>query len=306
MSVALDLRTYIDTKTVATILFTALKMKNAHIRGIERIGGLTNKNYKVYLDNATYVVRIPGPGTSKFINRSFEKENTLVMSRLKLSPDTLYFNKRTGIKISEFLTRATTYDPEYMRERENYAKVASLLRAVHTSPAVFPNEFDVFKLIDTYEDIAIKLRCRFYDDYASLRRDVFSFRQELSLHADRAPCHNDLVPENVIQYDGKVYLLDWEYSGMNDPLWDIAGVFTESEFSPEMQEGFLKEYFEGSVPLGAEHRVELYRIAMDFLWAIWSLIYTKNNRGEESQDYWDYGLKRYNRAKAAASLLVAV
>jgi len=304
-AVALDIRNYIDTTTVTTVLFTALKLKNAHIRGIERIGGLTNKNFKVYLDNATYVVRIPGPGTGRFINRSHEKANNLMMSRLKLSPEILYFNKRNGIKISEFISRATTYNAEYMRQRENYVKVARLLKAVHTSPVEFTNEFDVFRLIDTYENIVHRLKGRFYPDYAAVRREVFSFKEEL-LCLDTVPCHNDLVPENIIEYGEKICLLDWEYSGMNDPLWDIAGVFAESDFLHEQQEDFLVEYFAGSVPYDAMHKIELYRIVMDFLWSIWAIIQMKSNKGEEALAYWNYGLRRYIRAKETISSLIPV
>lgn len=53
------------------------------------------------------------------------------------------------------------------------------------------------------------------------------------------PCHNDLVAENFLKAeDGTIYLIDWEYSGMNDPMWDIAALFLESNFTDESQDYF--------------------------------------------------------------------
>ena len=92
--------------------------------------------------------------------------------------------------------------------------------------------------------------------------------------------------------DGTIYLIDWEYSGMNDPMADFAALFLESDFPEETREFFLNYYFQGSIPSGVEERIHCYEILWDTLWAQWAVI--KEACGD---DFGDYGIDRYNRAK---------
>ena len=72
-----------------------------------------------------------------------------------------------------------------------------------------------------------------YANYEAVREEVFSLEKRLAdLGVDRKSCHIDLVPENFIESpQGRLYLIDWEYSSMNDPMWDLAALFLESEFT---------------------------------------------------------------------------
>ena len=73
-----------------------------------------------------------------------------------------------------------------------------------------------------------------YENYEAVRKDVFSLEKRLDLGVDRKSCHIDLVPENFIESpQGRLYLIDWEYSSMNDPMWDLAALFLESEFTKQ-------------------------------------------------------------------------
>jgi len=108
------------------------------------------------------------------------------------------------------------------------------------------------------------------------------------------PCHNDLVPENLVKSgDGKVFLIDWEYAGMNDPMWDIAAHSLECEFTPEDEELFLSLYLQqDEIPLEIQQRVIMNKIFQDFLWSIWTII--KEAKGD---DFGQYGINRFNRAR---------
>ena len=113
-----------------------------------------------------------------------------------------------------------------------------------------------------------------------------------SIGIEMNPCHNDAVPENFIKaQDGTIYLIDWEYSGMNDPMADFAALFLESEFTEEKKEFFLNEYYKGEVPSGIEERILCYEIMWDTLWSLWTVL--KEAYGE---DFGSYGLDRFNRA----------
>jgi thiamine kinase-like enzyme len=108
-----------------------------------------------------------------------------------------------------------------------------------------------------------------------------------------APCHNDLVPENFVKSgNDNIYLIDWEYSGMNDPMWDVAAYSLESGLSIEEEEIFLSLYFNGDgVPLNVQQRLLMNKVFQDFLWSIWSII--KEAKGD---DFGTYGFDRFNRA----------
>ena len=132
-----------------------------------------------------------------------------------------------------------------------------------------------------------------YDGYELVREKVFKLEDYLNqLGVSIKPCHNDLVAENFLKAeDGTIYLIDWEYSGMNYPMWDIAALFLENNFTEDNQDYFLNHYFEGKEPKNARKKILVYQILMDYLWAVWTVI-------KEAQ--WDnfgtYGMDRYNRA----------
>ena len=104
-------------------------------------------------------------------------------------------------------------------------------------------------------------------------------------------CHNDTVPENFIKNDkNEMFLIDWEYSGMNDPMWDLAAHSLESNFSPREENIFLENYFEKNIKREDILRIECYKVLQDFLWSIWTIL-----KEENGDDFGTYGIDRYNR-----------
>ena len=98
--------------------------------------------------------------------------------------------------------------------------------------------------------------------------------------------------ENFIKAtDGTIYLIDWEYSGMNDPMADFAALFIEAGFERENEDYILDKYFDGNIPFTAREKILCYEILWDYLWAQWTVI--KEAKGD---DFGTYGLDRYNRA----------
>ena len=103
---------------------------------------------------------------------------------------------------------------------------------------------------------------------------------------------NDLLENFIKAEDGTIYLIDWEYSGMNDPMADFAALFIESEFSEDSQDYFLRKYYQDAIPPQVKERILCYEILWDTLWAQWTVI--KEACGD---DFGSYGLDRYTRAK---------
>jgi len=108
-----------------------------------------------------------------------------------------------------------------------------------------------------------------YANYEAVREEVFSLEKRLAdLGVDRKSCHIDLVPENFIESpQGRLYLIDWEYSSMNDPMWDLAALFLESEFTHQEEEAFLYRYESEQTPVSRE-KIAIYKILQDAIWSL--------------------------------------
>ena len=131
-----------------------------------------------------------------------------------------------------------------------------------------------------------------YENYEAVRKDVFSLEKRLDdLGVDRKSCHIDLVPENFIESpQGRLYLIDWEYSSMNDPMWDLAALFLESEFTKQEEDDFLSYYESDKTPVSRE-KIRIYKILQDTIWSLWTVY-----KEAQGADFGDYGVNRYQRA----------
>lgn len=261
---------------------------------VTQIGGLSNKNFKVTCCGEEYVLRIPGNGSEGMIERNNEELNSVRASRLEINPEILYFNAENGIKLAKYIRNAETLNSATIQRPETMNKIVEILHTLHDSKVRLNNEFNVFHEIMKYEVLLDDVNGRMYEGNDEVRMGVMKLEGYLDeLGVRLKPCHNDLVAENFIKDEnGKIYLIDWEYSGMNDPLWDIAALFVESGFSEENQDYFLDRYFNQAVPENTKTKIVIYTILMDYLWAIWTCI--KEAKGD---DFGSYGIDRYNRCK---------
>ena len=258
-----------------------------------QIGGMSNKNFKVELGSQEYVLRVPGIGSEGIVVRRNEEHNSFQACQMGITPPIKYFNADTGIKLTNYVKNAKTFDSMMVKQPENMDQIAGIFRTLHHSSVKFENEFNVFKEILNYEKLLDKARGKMYDGYETVRRKVFLLENYLDkLGVNLYPCHNDLVAENLLMAeDGTIYLIDWEYSGMNDPMWDLAALFLENEFSKDEQDYFINSYFEGNEPSNARKKIFAYQILMDYLWSVWTCV--KEAQGD---DFGSYGMDRYTRA----------
>ncbi len=260
---------------------------------IEQIGGMTNRNFKVTIADKAYVLRVPGNGTSGMVERKNEEINSMLSYRMGINPDILYFNDKTGIKLTEFIEGAETLNSATIQRHEHLLQIADIFKTLHNSSVRMNNDFNVFREIISYEGLLKKAKATMYEGYEEIRDYVFYLQDRLNnLGVKLKPCHNDLVAENFIKdVNGKLYLIDWEYSGMNDPMWDFAALFIESNFSDESKSIILRRYL-GHIPDRVlEEKILIYQILMDVLWSIWTCI--KEAQGD---DFGTYGIDRFNRA----------
>lgn len=269
---------------------------------VEQIGGMTNRNFKVSFDGNDYVLRIPGNGTEGMVERKNEEINTLLSYRMGISPEIFYFDENTGIKLTRFIDGAETLTSATIQRHKHLIQIADIFRTLHYSSVRLNNDFNVFREIISYENLLNQIGAEMYDGYRDHREQIFSLQERLNtLGIELKPCHNDLVPENFIKdVHGKIYLIDWEYSGMNDPMWDFAALFLESNFT-ESNRCLLLKYYQGYLPNDVmNEKILIYQILMDVLWSIWTCI--KEAQGD---NFGTYGIDRYHRAITNLSMLTS-
>lgn len=282
-----------DMESLRGYLAGVFPDKDMSAAKISRIGGMSNKNFLVEQGEECYVLRVPGPGSEDMVSRDCEGYNSELCCGLEITPRVRYFNRESGIKLTDFLTDAETLNATTIQTHAHLRQVAEIYRRLHDSQIQMLNEFNLFHEIEKYEIIRKETGAKMYACWKEVRPRVMALKQRLSdLGVEHKPCHNDPVPENFIQdQNGKLYIIDWEYSGMNDPVAELASLFLESDFSIENRDYLLGEYYGGDVPEVVEEKILIYQVLWDILWSIWTVI--KENKGD---DFGNYGPDRYKRA----------
>lgn len=260
---------------------------------IQQIGGMSNKNFRVDFRGESYVLRVPGFGSEGMVERNFEEFNSMEGSKLGINPPVRYFNATTGIKLVDYVQDAETLNAATIQRHDNMKKIARIYHTLHHSHVRLMNEFNNFREIEKYDHLLQKAGATMYEGWENVRRNVMALESKLNdLGVDLHPCHNDAVAENFLKAkDGSVYLIDWEYSGMNDPMADFAALFLESDFTEENQDYILGHYFAGDIPANVKQKILCYQVLWDYLWAQWTVI--KESKGD---DFGTYGRDRYQRA----------
>ncbi len=267
---------------------SSLLSQEEEVLSVEQLGGMTNQNYLAKTTNKQYIVKFFGKGTEKLINRQDEKYNLELLKDLDLDVKNYLFDIEAGIKVNEYIESAITLDSNTIKTK--FDKIAPILQTIHASGKELRGEFAPFEEIKKYESL-IEEKIP-YANYEVVREEVFSLEKRLAdLGVDRKSCHIDLVPENFIESpQGRLYLIDWEYSSMNDPMWDLAALFLESEFTRQEEEDFLSHYESEQTPVSRE-KIAIYKILQDAIWSLWTVY-----KEEQGADFGDYGVNRYQRA----------
>ena len=282
-----------DIDNLRTYLKEIFPKAEVDAANVTKIGGMSNKNFKVNVEGKNYVLRVPGNGSEGMVVRSCEEFNSAEACKMGITPSIRYFNSQTGIKLTDFIENAETLNSATIQRHDNMRKIAKIYRTLHESHIRLKNEFNIFKEIEKYDSLLANAGAEMYSGWEITRQRVMELEDFLNqLGVDLKPCHNDALYENFIKSaDGTIFLIDWEYSGMNDPMADFGALFVEADFSKENEDYFLDKYFQGNVPANAREKILCYEILWDYLWAQWTVI--KEAKGD---DFGSYGIDRYNRA----------
>lgn len=244
----------------------------AIIDNIQRLGGLTNRTYAIKFTNGIKtVLRIPGEKTEDIIKRDDEKISTELANKLGIDAK-LYFFNDDGVKMSEYLENSITMSEEIIKSKDNIEKVAKIFRKLHDCGEDTGVDFDVFKMAENYEKIINEYCINMFSDYDDVKRIVMKIKNKMDSNYNiiKVPCHNDPLCENWILSNGRMYLIDWEYAGMNDAMWDLADLSIEANLSYGQEEYLLKTYTDNEVSQTQFKLFVANKIYVDYLWTLWA------------------------------------
>ena len=259
-----------------------------------RLGGLTNLVFRV----GDFCLRIPGKGTGEYINRANEAVAVHEAARVGVSPLVMHADPQTGILVTRFVAGATTMTPQNFKSRAGApARAGMAFRKLHSSGAVFPFRFELFAMIDDYLNILAGRDVALPQGYHEIVAEAGAIRTVLAAYpAPLAPCHCDPLCENFLDTGDTMWIVDWEYCGMNDAMWDLGDLSVEAGFDASQDEELLNAYFGGQITPSDRGRMVIYKAMCDLLWTLWGLIQLANNNPAE--DFRAYADGRFSRCKA--------
>lgn len=259
-----------------------------------RLGGLTNRVYRV----GPWVLRLPGRGTEAYIDRGNEAAAAQMAALAGVSPEVTFVDPSSGLMVTRFVDGATTMTPEAFRSRAGSpARAGAVFARLHGSGAVFPFRFDLFAMIDDYLRVLAPMDVALPPGYHDVVAEAQTLRAVLArAEAPLVACHCDPLCENFLDTGRRMWVVDWEYSGMNDPMWDLGDLSVEAGMDEAQEDEMLTAYFGHEARAADRGRMVIHKAMCDLLWTLWGLI--QLGHGNPADDFRAYADTRFARCKA--------
>jgi thiamine kinase-like enzyme len=259
-------------------------------------GGLTNRNYRVTLGSGVeYVARFSSPkSTLLAIDREAEFRNSSIAADAGVGPAVVEFAPDDGVLLVEWIEGRTLVEAD-LDDEVQLARVAGICRRLHAAPP-FVGDFDMFGIQRRYLSIVEEFGFRLPDDYDSFEPTVRRIEEALRASAyGTVPCHNDLLAANIMDDGARLWLIDYEYSGNNDPCFELGNIWSEAALEADRLEHLVACYFGGPSPVQTA-RARLFGLMAKYGWTLWASI--QASVSDVDFDFWEWGMEKYARARA--------
>ncbi len=143
---------------------------------MDRLGGLTNRNFRIDSPTGRYVLRIPGAGTSEYISRKNEAHAARVSAKAGVNAEVLHFDASNGVMLCRFIDGAVTMNAERFKDLGSVRRSAQALKRMHDCKTAFLNRFELFQMVDEYLDFLTKKNASLPDGYHDVKREALSLR----------------------------------------------------------------------------------------------------------------------------------
>jgi thiamine kinase-like enzyme len=255
-------------------------------------GGITNRAACVQVAGKPYFVSIPGVHSDLLsIPRAVEVENSLRAAETGVSPRILHHLAETGVLVVEWL-EGRTLSVADMQHPGMPERLAAVARRLHGARP-FVNTFDLFRLTEAYADALAVHDLKpppGFPEYAGVLAEIES---AVRRHPEPPrPCSNDFCPQNLIDDGERLWLVDFGYSGNNDPCSELGNAACEADYQGKQYEALCAAYF-GEISDRRLSRMHLYAVIADVAWSLWSVI--QENLSDLDFDFKTYGDERWQR-----------
>jgi thiamine kinase-like enzyme len=262
-----------------------------------RLKGLTNVNHLVERDGERFVLRIPGAGTSEYIDRRAEAVAARSAAAAGVNAEVVFFDDTDGLMVTRFVEGAATMNADRFTDLAATARAGAAFRRLHTTAAPFATDFTLFPMIDEYKSLLAAKGATLPNGYADAERRAAAARAALEAHpVALVPSHCDPLCENFLDTGERMYVIDYEYAGNNDPMWDLGDLSVEGGFTTDQDAALLRGYFGAEPPAEQMGRMVLYKALCDLLWTLWGVIQHVNDN--PADDFWAYAVGRFERCRS--------
>ena len=256
-------------------------------------GGLTNRNFKIRMEKATYVARVASGGSELLaIDREYEYRNSQRAAAAGVGAPVVEYAPEVGVLVIGYidgttLTNADVADPANLR------RVARACRALHGAER-FDGDFNMFEIQRRYRAVAADRGIKIPDGYDELGDAFGAVEQALTSRTDcTVPCNNDLLAANFIDDGDKIWLIDYEYSGNNDACFELGNIWAECHLPDAALAELITEYY-GRPLRNKTARAMLLGLAGKYGWTLWGAIQAAVSPIDF--DFWAWGMERFDGA----------
>ncbi|HEY2578607.1 MAG TPA: choline/ethanolamine kinase family protein [Streptosporangiaceae bacterium] len=268
-------------------------------RRVQRLyGGLTNRNYKVITPGGAFVARVFADGGELLsINRDNEYRNTAAAAAAGAGAPVIEYRPEAGVLVTGYIEGRTLTDAD-VAEPVNIPRIAQACRRLHEA-APFGNFFNIFKIQLSYLDVVRASGFHMPAGYTDLMPRFEQARGALEAHpAVLVPCNNDLLAGNFIDDGDRIWLIDYEYSGNNDPCFELGNIWSECGLSldglAELVSAYFGRAYHGQRLRSKIARAHLLGLAAKYTWTLWGSIQASTSRLDA--DFWSWAMERYEGA----------
>ena len=256
-------------------------------------GGLTNTNFKVEAGGRSYVVRVSSKDDGLLaIDRENEYRNSLAAAEAGVGAGVVAYLPELGALVLDFIEGATM-SAEGLREGGRLREVAEACRRLHACRP-FRGDFNMFRVQERYVEIVRRRGLRLPDRYLEFASKARMIERAMAVRDEGlVPCNNDLLAENFIWTGDRFRLIDYEYAGNNDPMFELGNMWSESNLSLAQLDELVAHYY-GRPRAGKVARARLHGLMSKYGWTLWASI--QDGVSTLDFDFWAWGMEKYERA----------
>jgi len=236
-------------------------------------GGITNLNFRVTDAGRNFVVRIGEDIPVHQVMRFNEVNAAKAAFKAGISPEIVY--ARPGVIVARFIEGGGALSADGVRASGFVERFMPVLKACHREvPKHLRGPVLAFWVFHVLRDYAARLREE-GSQHGPKLDGLVARAEELERAVGKIDLvfgHNDLLPGNIIDDGKRLWLIDWEYSGFNSPLFDLANLASNSEFDEAEERHMLSLYFDGAPDADLWRRYSAMKAASLLREAMWSMV----------------------------------